>query len=242
MHRIDHATRAVDLHGPGKDGFTGGDPVQGLAGTTVTADWLNAIQEEIANAVALGNVALAKGANNQLAQVIAALTADDPEAPPEQTPVVDRVSYVGLQDIRCVIAPDLGATYGWAINPDFELNARAAGIRARHAINIPTGAEVSFVEAAVFGPGVKLHLFRETYAANGASPASQGARVTDVVDQDGVWNVLNCTATALQNKATSRMIVELEASGNAVPLVGGYGLFRWLRIGWRGLATLPDTV
>lgn len=70
MHRIDHPTRKLDLHGPGKDGFTEGSP--GVeAATVVTADWANAIQEEIANVVeGGGSFALNKPDNTQLVTAI----------------------------------------------------------------------------------------------------------------------------------------------------------------------------
>lgn len=51
MQRINTTNRAVDLFGPGKDGFTGGDPLVALAPTTVSPEYLNAVQEELANAV-----------------------------------------------------------------------------------------------------------------------------------------------------------------------------------------------
>lgn len=70
MHRIDHPTKAVDLHGGGKHGFTEGAPVAGVAPTTVTDDILNAFQEEIAGVVEDTGVALVKADNTQLADAI----------------------------------------------------------------------------------------------------------------------------------------------------------------------------
>ena len=46
MHRIDSATATSDHK------FTEGDPTIPIAATTVTADWLNAVQEEIAAVIA----------------------------------------------------------------------------------------------------------------------------------------------------------------------------------------------
>lgn len=70
MHRIDHATRKINLHGAGKDGFTEGSP--GVeAATVMTADIANALQEEIANAVEERGLTLAKADNTQLAQALA---------------------------------------------------------------------------------------------------------------------------------------------------------------------------
>lgn len=72
MHRIDHATRQQNKFGVGRDGFTGGNPATQVPATIVTADWLDAIQEEIARAIELDpSIApLAKANNGQLAALI----------------------------------------------------------------------------------------------------------------------------------------------------------------------------
>lgn len=70
MHRIDHVTRAEDLHGAGKDGFTEGDPVAGVAATFVTDDIMNAFQEEIANTIEARGEALDKMDNTQLRRLV----------------------------------------------------------------------------------------------------------------------------------------------------------------------------
>lgn len=70
MHRIDHPTADTDVNGPGKPGFTGGDPVTQLAPTTVTADWLNALQEEVARAIESLGGTLDKANNGQLATLL----------------------------------------------------------------------------------------------------------------------------------------------------------------------------
>lgn len=68
MLRITGADVAVDLHGAGKDGFA--DPDPGVtAATTVGADWLNAIQEEILTVIE--SAGLTPGsANTQLNEAI----------------------------------------------------------------------------------------------------------------------------------------------------------------------------
>ena len=47
MDRIDHASAYADLFGSGKDGFTDGDPVNGVEATVATDDFLNGLQEEV---------------------------------------------------------------------------------------------------------------------------------------------------------------------------------------------------
>lgn len=65
MHRIDHATKDVDLFGSGKDGFTEGTPGTEAA-TVVTDDWLNGVQEELISPIEAVGIDLVKGTRNQL--------------------------------------------------------------------------------------------------------------------------------------------------------------------------------
>ena len=69
MHRIDHATATAS------NTFTGGDPTTGVAPTVVTADWLNAVQEEIANAVEGAGLTLDPVSSAQLTAAIPLLAA-----------------------------------------------------------------------------------------------------------------------------------------------------------------------
>lgn len=73
MKRINTATKAVDLFGPGKHGFKPGNVLGGESPTKLSAEWFNAIQEEIANLVEqLFGAALDGEAVNQLATLFAA--------------------------------------------------------------------------------------------------------------------------------------------------------------------------
>lgn len=60
MHRIDGPGATPDSK------FTEGDPVTAVPATEVTADWLNAVQEEIVNVIQAAGIALDKESNNQL--------------------------------------------------------------------------------------------------------------------------------------------------------------------------------
>ncbi|MGE0671975.1 MAG: phage tail protein [Methylibium sp.] len=69
MHRID---------GPGSlpgNVFREGDPTLGVAATTVTADFMNAVQLELANVIEAAGLALSKPDNTQLRQALAILIA-----------------------------------------------------------------------------------------------------------------------------------------------------------------------
>jgi hypothetical protein len=51
MKRIDTDTKAIDLFGTDKHGFTSGDPVAGISPTQLSADWCNDVQESIARTI-----------------------------------------------------------------------------------------------------------------------------------------------------------------------------------------------
>lgn len=51
MHRIDSATAVTDKHGTGKDGFTEVSQVSGIAPTQLTEEFLDTVQEEIAEVI-----------------------------------------------------------------------------------------------------------------------------------------------------------------------------------------------
>ncbi len=69
MERIATPDVDVDLHGAGKDGFKDGVP-PGEAPTSLSADWFNALQEEIASFIEAQGAALIPGDNTQLAKAI----------------------------------------------------------------------------------------------------------------------------------------------------------------------------
>lgn len=64
MHRIDGPGATID------NLFTEGDPAISVPATTVTGNWLNAIQEEIANAIEEAGIDLDKPDNTQLTEAI----------------------------------------------------------------------------------------------------------------------------------------------------------------------------
>ncbi|ALJ36885.1 hypothetical protein D9623_16335 [Azospirillum brasilense] len=70
MKRIDTATRATDLFGPGKHGFKDGNPLTGDPSTTLSASMFNHLQEEIARAVEAGGAPLDPTKYDQLATVL----------------------------------------------------------------------------------------------------------------------------------------------------------------------------
>lgn len=73
MQRITTSTRAIDLFGPGKDGFKDGDLAGGIAPTDLDAGFFNGIQEEIANAIEAAGIALNGADRTQLLQALGSL-------------------------------------------------------------------------------------------------------------------------------------------------------------------------
>ncbi|WP_425855820.1 hypothetical protein [Aeromonas veronii] len=70
MHRIDTSTAQKDKFGAGKNGFTLGDAQTGVPPTEVSADILDALQEEICSVVEESGLELNKGSNSQLLSAI----------------------------------------------------------------------------------------------------------------------------------------------------------------------------
>lgn len=68
MHRIDGPGATIDNH------FTDGDPGSSIPATVVTGDWLNAVQDDIANAIEGAGITLSKPSNNQLLLAIQAIS------------------------------------------------------------------------------------------------------------------------------------------------------------------------
>jgi len=73
MHRIESPGAEADKHGTGKDGFTEGDPVNGVAPTELGAGWHDAVQEELAKLVERSGQTIATLATDTYAQVYRAI-------------------------------------------------------------------------------------------------------------------------------------------------------------------------
>lgn len=75
MRRISTATRVVNKFGAGKDGFTNGDPVGGIAATDMEDVWFDHMQEEIATFVEFAGLVLDPANRSQLLAAVQALFA-----------------------------------------------------------------------------------------------------------------------------------------------------------------------
>lgn len=88
MKRIDTATKAVDLFGPGKHGFKAGNVLAGEAPTKLSAGWFNALQEEVARAIEAFGLELDPEDNGQLAAALTALLAQVALLAPKDSPIL----------------------------------------------------------------------------------------------------------------------------------------------------------
>lgn len=70
MDRINGSNVAPDLHGAGKDGWRDGNKALGIPATVVTAEFLNSLQEEVANVIEGQGITLDVGDKTQLKQAI----------------------------------------------------------------------------------------------------------------------------------------------------------------------------
>jgi microcystin-dependent protein len=70
MRRIDSSNVQQDKFGAGKHGFQGGNPATNTPATFLTANWHDALQEEIANVIEYFGIALDPSNNAQLVQIL----------------------------------------------------------------------------------------------------------------------------------------------------------------------------
>lgn len=119
MQRINTATKAVDLFGPGKHGFKDGDLGLGIQPTDFDAAFFNALQEELAHLVESQGGVPTPGVYTQVATAIQAMinasAAQVPPGTPLMWPVptppawalvrdgsaMSRAAYADLYDVLC---------------------------------------------------------------------------------------------------------------------------------------------
>ena len=76
MFRADHVTKKTDANGAGKDGYTEGSVATQVAPTVITADAMNALQEELCAIVEGAGITLSKPDNGQALTAIESIVDD----------------------------------------------------------------------------------------------------------------------------------------------------------------------
>lgn len=151
MHRIDTATATPDNR------FTEGDPTIPVAATVVSADWLNAVQEELAAVITGAGLELDKADNAQLRQAISqAITAAKPGLATTKTPGLVQIGgglAVTPQGLLSVLLASvsqagivqLAATLSDSMTQAPTCKAVKAALESRlAAVNVPMGGIIAF--------------------------------------------------------------------------------------------------
>lgn len=98
MRRIDTSTAAQDLFGKGKHGWRNGNPQAGVRPTQFNAEFVNALQEEIANAIEKAGISLNPEDNQQLFRAVEKIASEQGKTVLNDTPLViyakDRAEFV----------------------------------------------------------------------------------------------------------------------------------------------------
>lgn len=110
MRRIATPTRQLNKFGPGRDGFTNGDPIAGIPSTDLEAGWFDALQEEVAAVAETGGVALNPNDNTQLLQGIQRLIA----AALASRPLICSILNLPTADVGPIIVTECGEVWTWA--------------------------------------------------------------------------------------------------------------------------------
>lgn len=130
MKRIDSTNKAVDLFGPGKHGFQGGNPALNQPATFFTPAWANHLQEEIANAIEYFGTALNEGSYNQLITALVANFAKKTDINGE----IGKISYVPATAPNVNHLPVFGAEYSRTTYADLYAFAVASGLLVTDAV------------------------------------------------------------------------------------------------------------
>lgn len=147
MHRIDVPSATPDNE------FTEGSPTGGVPATTVSADWLNDIQEEIMSVLTNQGIAPIKGVQDQLLQAIIGISGD---SVPAATTTVAGILMLATQALV-----DAGTNNNSAVTP-LTLNTLV-----KAGFSILLGANGYIVFPTIYG-GLKIQWGQTTNIAAGS--------------------------------------------------------------------------
>lgn len=196
MHRID-----ADSHVGNQ--FNPGDPLVPRAATQVDHHWLNAVQEELANAITSAGVALVKGTNTQLKKILGLSGSGDP-APGDRyfsgmIDVFRTASATGLRALRVTVGggdeSDIGGLF--QATDATALKATTSDGVAVHAVSTGSGPAIK-AEGYVDLTGATVsavHLLNEAAIPGTVGPAGTLVYVAGGLNKayisDGTaWNAL----------------------------------------------------
>lgn len=175
MQRITTPTRAVDLFGPGKDGFTAGDPQAGVLATRLDAEWFNLVQEEVCSVIEAAGIPLDGDSRTQLLQSLQGLGLRSATA--GQTGVVELATSAetaSLADVERAVTPaGLGSLFGRSLAAAGYQRLPGGLIVQWASLNVANGTAITFPIAF---PTAFLAITFGDYAGSGGQVYAQGAQ------------------------------------------------------------------
>ncbi|HEV2674237.1 MAG TPA: hypothetical protein VGV37_06810 [Aliidongia sp.] len=161
MHRIDSTTAVAALPVPRAEGtpgyFVNGDPAVGQVATSVTHEWLNSVQEEIAGVIETAGETLDKTNNRQLLAAIQQL--------------ISSMDGWSTGDVKITLKA--AADAGWVLMNDGSIGNAASGATAR--ANADTQALFTLLWTNVSNGNAALQTSAGGAVARGVSAAADFA-------------------------------------------------------------------
>ncbi|MGE8690959.1 MAG: phage tail protein [Achromobacter sp.] len=111
MRRIATATRHLNKFGPGRDGFTNGDPIAGVVSTDLQAEWFDSVQEELAAVVEFAGKELDPNDNTQLVTAIRELLS--------LRPLVRSITELPEEDVGPIVVMECSEVWTWSTSAHF---------------------------------------------------------------------------------------------------------------------------
>ncbi|MBU9866826.1 hypothetical protein [Rahnella aceris] len=190
MHRIDTSTSQKDKFGPGKNGFTGGNPQTGIPATALNAAFFDSVQEEISGVIESAGIALDPDKNDQLKTAISMIvTGAMPEVP--VTSVNTKTGEVVLS------ATDVGAVA--------KVNGEEPDGSGNVVINIPA-APVTSVNTKIGAVVLKATDVGAVAKVNNMSPDENGNVNITIPSSDVTYGPIGSNQYALSTDGVVRII------------------------------------
>lgn len=215
MHRIDSSTATPD------NKFTEGDPTIPVAATTVTADWLNSVQEELVKVVTEAGLELDKPDTSQLWQAIVKIIGVKAPIATTKAPGLVQVGS-GLDVTAAGLLSVLVAT------------AARAGIVKPDGVTITTNANgvISVVSQSPSKYDLcEFYFFRHPTLKPGFQPAQGGLLANAATLYPEAWAYLQT--------AEGQLLCKTESEWQAMTTATWATLADGTKVGWNGIGGAP---
>lgn len=215
MHRIDSSTATPD------NKFTEGDPTIPVAATTVTADWLNSVQEELVKVVTEAGLELDKPDTSQLWQAIVKIIGVKAPIATTKAPGLVQVGS-GLDVTAAGLLSVLVAT------------AARAGIVKPDGVTITTNAN-GVISVVSQSPNkydlCEFYFFRHPTLKPGFQPAQGGLLANAATLYPEAWAYLQT--------AEGQLLCKTESEWQAMTTATWATLADGTKVGWNGIGGAP---